>query len=49
MVYDILDGEAVINIILADAEFMAQQYPAGNYRLTPNREENGNVEVANAD
>lgn len=49
MVYDILDGDTVVNIILADADFMTAQYPAGNYRLTPNREENGNVEVANAD
>jgi hypothetical protein len=32
MIYEILDGETVINTISADAEFMATQYPDGNYR-----------------
>lgn len=35
MVYDILDGETVINTVLADAEFMAQAFPDGNYREVP--------------
>lgn len=32
MIYEILDGETVINTIVADAEFMAVNYPDGNYR-----------------
>lgn len=32
MIYEILNGEAIINTIVADAEFMAANYPAGNYR-----------------
>jgi hypothetical protein len=32
MIYEILDGDTVINTISADAEFMAAQYPDGNYR-----------------
>lgn len=35
MIYEILDGETVINTIVADAEFMAANYPAGNYREVP--------------
>ena len=33
MHYEILEGETVINTIVADAVFMATNYPAGNYRL----------------
>lgn len=32
MICEILDGETVINTIVADAEFMAANYPDGNYR-----------------
>jgi len=32
MRYEILDGNTVINTIIADAEFMNAQYPNGNYR-----------------
>ena len=32
MIYEILDGETVINTIVATPEFMAQAYPEGNYR-----------------
>lgn len=35
MKYEILDGQTVINTIMADAEFMAQAYPDGNYREVP--------------
>lgn len=31
MIYQILAGQTVINTITADAEFMAAQYPDGNY------------------
>lgn len=33
MRYEILNGAAVKNIIVASPEFMAENYPAGNYRL----------------
>jgi hypothetical protein len=32
MIYEILNGETVINTIVATPEFMAQAYPEGNYR-----------------
>jgi hypothetical protein len=32
MIYEILNGETVTNTISADAEFMASNYPDGNYR-----------------
>lgn len=32
MIYEIIQGETVINTIVADAEFMVANYPAGNYR-----------------
>lgn len=32
MRYEILDGETVINTIVADADFMQANYPQGNYR-----------------
>lgn len=32
MIYEILDGDTVINTIVADAEFMVANYPEGNYR-----------------
>ena len=32
MIYEILDGDAVTNTIVADAEFMQANYPEGNYR-----------------
>lgn len=32
MIYELLDGDTVINTIVADAEFMAANYPDGNYR-----------------
>jgi hypothetical protein len=32
MIYEILNGETVINTIVATPEFMAQAYPDGNYR-----------------
>lgn len=35
MIYQILDGETVINTIVADLEFMEQHYPDGNYILVP--------------
>lgn len=35
MIYQILDGQTVINTITADAEFMAAQYPNGNYVEVP--------------
>lgn len=33
MIYEILDGNTVINTIVADEPFMLANYPAGNYRL----------------
>lgn len=33
MNYEILDGNTVINTIVADEPFMVANYPAGNYRL----------------
>ena len=33
MNYEILDGETVINTIVADADFMQANYPDGNYRV----------------
>lgn len=38
MIYEILNGETVVNTIVADAEFMAANYPAGNYREVPEPE-----------
>jgi hypothetical protein len=38
MIYDILDGQTVINSIVDDAEFMSQHYPAGNYVVRPEPE-----------
>jgi hypothetical protein len=38
MIYEILNGETVVNTIVADAEFMAANYPAGNYRKVPEPE-----------
>jgi hypothetical protein len=38
MIYEILNGETVINTIVADAAFMQSQYPEGNYRLIPEPE-----------
>jgi hypothetical protein len=35
MKYEILNGEAVINTIMASAEFMAAQYPDGTWREVP--------------
>lgn len=35
MIYQILDGQTVINTITADAEFMAAQFPEGNYVEVP--------------
>lgn len=32
MIYEILDGDTVINTIVADEAFMLANYPAGNYR-----------------
>lgn len=32
MIYEILDGQIVVNTIVADADFMAANYPQGNYR-----------------
>lgn len=32
MIYQILDGQTVINTISADSAFMQAQYPDGNYR-----------------
>jgi hypothetical protein len=33
MIYEILNGETVINTIVADEAFMQSAYPDGNYRL----------------
>ena len=33
MIYEILDGNAVTNTIVADEAFMLANYPVGNYRL----------------
>jgi hypothetical protein len=38
MIYEILNGETVVNTIVADPEFMATNYPAGNYREVPEPE-----------
>jgi hypothetical protein len=38
MIYEILNGETVINTIVADPEFMQAQYPEGNYREMPEPE-----------
>lgn len=38
MIYEILDGETVINTIVADAEFMQANFPNGNYREVPETE-----------
>lgn len=35
MIYEILDGENVINTIVADAEFMQANHPDGKYREVP--------------
>lgn len=35
MQYEILDGDAVTNTIVASPDFMATQYPEGNYREAP--------------
>lgn len=35
MIYEILNGETVINTIVADLAFMQAQYPEGNYREVP--------------
>ena len=35
MRYEILDGQTVVNTIMADAEYMAANYPNGNYREVP--------------
>lgn len=35
MIYEILDGDTVINTIVADEAFMLANYPAGNYREVP--------------
>ena len=32
MIYEILNGETVINTIIADLDFMQSAYPDGNYR-----------------
>jgi len=32
MKYEVMDGESVTNVIVANADFMAVAYPAGNYR-----------------
>lgn len=32
MIYEILDGQTVINTIVASPEFMPANYPEGNYR-----------------
>lgn len=32
MIYEILNGKTVINTIVADAEFMTENYPNGNFR-----------------
>lgn len=33
MNYEILDGQTVVNTVSATPEWMAENYPAGNYRL----------------
>jgi hypothetical protein len=33
MIYEILNGETVINTIVAEPDFMESAYPEGNYRL----------------
>lgn len=38
MKYEILDGETVINTIVADESFMLVAYPDGNYREVPEQE-----------
>lgn len=38
MIYQILDGETVVNTIVADPEFMQQHYPEGNYIQLPEPE-----------
>lgn len=38
MIYQILDGETVINTIIADEAFMLEHYPNGNYILVPEPE-----------
>ncbi len=35
MIYEILDGQTVINTIVATPEFMVANYPDGNYREVP--------------
>jgi hypothetical protein len=35
MIYEILNGQTVINTIVADPDFMQAQYPEGNYRELP--------------
>jgi hypothetical protein len=35
MIYEILNGQTVINTIVADPDFMVAQYPEGNYREVP--------------
>lgn len=35
MIYEILDGENVINTIVADEAFMQANFPDGNYREQP--------------
>ena len=32
MIYEILNGETVVNTIVADAGFMQSNYPEGSYR-----------------
>lgn len=39
MIYELLDGDTVINTIVADPEFMAAQYPQGGYRLAAEQPE----------
>lgn len=38
MIYQILDGETVINTIVADEAFMLEHYPEGNYTQLPEPE-----------
>ena len=38
MKYEILDGETVINTIVADPSFLLVAYPDGNYREVPEQE-----------
>lgn len=35
MIYEILNGQTVINTVVADLAFMQAQYPEGNYREMP--------------